>query len=77
MRQFSTHAAVNAVVNAVEEQNKLIVDFVAKNPGCRKPMIAAFLKINVRTLERYIKNLVDNGRITFKGAPKSGGYYIK
>lgn len=71
------NAAVNAVVNAVEEQNKLIVDFVAKNPGCRKPMIAAFLKINVRTLERYIKNLVDNGRITFKGAPKSGGYYIK
>lgn len=69
-------AVVNAALNAVEEQNKLIVDFIAKNPGCRKPMIAAFLRINVRTLERHIKSLVDNGQITFKGAPKSGGYFV-
>jgi len=73
----AVNAVVSAVVNAVEEQNNLIVDFVANNPGCRKPMIAAFLKINIRTLERHIKILVDNGRLTFKGAPKSGGYFIK
>jgi len=70
-------AVVSAAVSAVEEQYKLIVDFVANNPGCRKPMIAAFLKINVRTLERHIKVLMDNGRLTFKGAPKYGGFFIK
>lgn len=73
----AVNAVVGAVVNAAEEQNNLIVDFVAKNPGCRKPMIAAFLKINIRTLERHIKILVDNGRLIFKGAPKTGGYFIK
>lgn len=64
-----------AVVNAVEEKNNLIVDYVTKNPGCRKPMISNSLKINIRTLERHIKLLVDNDRLAFKGAPKTGGYY--
>ncbi len=69
------YAVVNAVVNAVEEKNNLIVDYVTKNPGCRKPMISNSLKINIRTLERHIKLLVDNDRLAFKGAPKTGGYY--
>lgn len=31
---------------------------------------------SLRTMQRYLKRLSDSGKINFRGAPKTGGYYI-
>jgi ATP-dependent DNA helicase RecG len=32
-------------------------------------------KVSQRTIERWIKQLKNENKIEFKGAPKTGGYY--
>ena len=34
------------------------------------------LHIPVKTLERWIKQLRDERKVVFKGAPKTGDYYV-
>ncbi len=46
-------------------------------PGMNAPVLASTLKKSLRTIQRYLKQLTDAGKIEFKGAAKNGGYYIK
>jgi len=62
------------VVNGVV---KTVYDFIAQNPGCRKPLIALQTKIPLKTVDKHITKLREMNKIEFVGAPKSGGYYIK
>ncbi|MBA7585308.1 hypothetical protein ES708_27283 [subsurface metagenome] len=42
----------------------------------RIPELSEQLNVPSKTIERWIKKLRDESKITFKGAPKTGGYFI-
>lgn len=50
---------------------------VESMPGLNAPVIATTLNKSLRTIQRYLKKLVDEGKVEFRGAAKNGGYYIK
>ncbi len=52
-----------------------ILEFIQLHPGCRVNFIAETIGISNRIVERYIRQLREQGKIEFRGAPKTGGYY--
>ena len=53
----------------------LLFEAIRSNPGLRAPALAKLLDAGVRTIERHLSAL--GSKIEFRGAPKTGGYYIK
>ena len=66
----TTHEGVNEGV-------KFLYDLIEKNPNKKTPFFAKELNSSVENIERWIKKLKDEGKIEFKGAPKTGGYFVK
>jgi len=60
----------------INEGINSLIQFISDHPGKRLPEIEKYLKIPVKTLERWIKISRDQGRIEFKGSKKTGGYFI-
>jgi Fic family protein len=60
----------------VKNKSELIYEIIAQFPGINAPAIAQHLGLSLRSTQRYIKQLSEQGLIIFKGAPKSGGYFI-
>ncbi len=60
---------VNGGVNGTLHQ-------ITSSPGIRTDELLAKLSCSKRTLERWLKQLRDEGKIVYKGAPKTGGYHI-
>lgn len=52
-----------------------ILEYIQLNPGCRANAIAEAITTTTRTVERHIRKLREQGKIEFRGAPKTGGYY--
>jgi len=63
----------NGGVNSMEQQ---MMETLRKMPGLNAPEIASALGKSLRTTQRILKILCDNGKIEFKGAPKNGGYFL-
>ena len=55
---------------------ELLFDAIRNNPGMNAPALVNMLQKSQRTIQRYLKQLSDKGRIEFRGAPKNGGYHI-
>lgn len=55
---------------------KEILELIEKNEGIKIFEIATLLNKSTRTVKRYIKQLRDEEKIKYTGAPKTGGYYI-
>ena len=56
----------------------VLLAFLADNPGKKTGEIRHALdNIPQRTLERWLKLLKAQGRIEFRGAPRTGGYFIR
>ena len=53
-----------------------LLTFVESSPGKRTVDIAISLNISLRTTERWIKKLREEGKIEFRGSKKTGGYYV-
>lgn len=53
-----------------------IYNCIKQNPGLRLPELSKLSGTSLKTLERWIKQLRDEGKIVYKGAPKTGGYHI-
>ena len=68
----STHTDGGA--NALE---LLLCKTLTTNPGLNAPTLASLLGKSLRTTQRYLKKLSDDGKIEFRGAAKGGGYYNK
>jgi ATP-dependent DNA helicase RecG len=60
----------------VNEGAETLLEFIRRTPGLRTPQISKAIGVPVRTLEKWLKELRDKGRIVFKGSPKGGGYRI-
>jgi ATP-dependent DNA helicase RecG len=61
---------VNGGVNA-------LLAFLQTNPGKRASELVQPLNASLRTIERWLKQLKDQDKIEFRGASKTGGYYVK
>ena len=64
--------AVNEAVNEVENR---VLFAISKHPGIRKPSLIAKTGKSRATVERAVATLKKHGKIEFRGAPKTGGYY--
>ncbi|MBL0709652.1 MAG: HTH domain-containing protein [Colwellia sp.] len=54
-----------------------VLTFIKNNQPTKAKNIAEYFDVTKRTIERYLKQLKDNKKIEFKGATKTGGYYVK
>ena len=50
---------------------------VTKAKPKAKKIAEKFDKVTQRTVERWIKQLKDEGKIECRGSKKTGGYYVK
>lgn len=53
-----------------------VLDYLKAHPGARTNEIASALGIAERTLQRMLKKLKGEQTLAFKGAPKTGGYFV-
>jgi ATP-dependent DNA helicase RecG len=70
-----TFVRSEGVNEGLNEGVNLLYDTIQKRPGVRIPELSAHLNVPAKTLERWIKQLRKEKRITFKGSAKTGGYY--
>jgi ATP-dependent DNA helicase RecG len=61
----------------VSEGVNTLFDYIKNNPGKRTPQFEEALGVPIKTVERWLKKLKDEQKIEFRGAPKTGGYYIR
>jgi ATP-dependent DNA helicase RecG len=54
-----------------------LLAYIQANPGLRAGEMAGTFTVTQRTIERWLKQLKENGVIEFRGAAKTGGYYYK
>ncbi|MBP1637560.1 MAG: Fic family protein [Bacteroidetes bacterium] len=75
----ANNAGVNVGVNVgVNIELERILDLIKQLPGINANQIAKQVPDKTkRTIERQLAVLKANNSIEFKGAPKSGGYYLK
>jgi len=55
---------------------KEILDYIANYPQITIPQLAQFLNVNTRTIERYMKELREEGKIVREGSRKAGQWKI-
>ena len=75
---------LNEILNALKqhtfgtsiETDNPVLDFIINHPGSRANQISEALGIPLRTLQRELSRLKAAGQITFRGAPKNGGYFV-
>jgi ATP-dependent DNA helicase RecG len=68
------NVGVSVVINVgVNDLLRIITD----NPGVNAKQFHVYFDVTDRTVERWIKQLREENKIEFKGAPKTGGYFFK
>ena len=67
----------NSLNEGVNEGVKSLYDLIKNKPNNRSTYFASELNTSVKNIERWLKQLKDEDKIEFKGAPKTGGYSIK
>ena len=76
LKRKQNNYATNDIVNGIVNEQAIIILLRAK-PGLNASEIAESISKSWRTTMRYLKSLNEKGLIEFRGAPKTGGYYIK
>ena len=69
MVTFSTLVLISEGVSS-------LIGCIRNKPGLRIPELSEQLYVPAKPIERWIKKLRDENRIVFKGAPKTGGYFM-
>ena len=65
------------VTEGVNGGVKLLFNLIQKTPGHRAPYFSEALDTSVKNIERWLKTLRNQGLVEFRGAPKTGGYFVK
>ena len=53
-----------------------VLVFISAHPGCKNPDIAERFRISQSTVNRILKQLKEDGLITYEGSKKTGGYRV-
>ena len=67
---------IEGVSRDVKDKMKNILLVVFKEGGLKASEIGSRVEVPVKSIERYIKKLKESALIEFRGAPKTGGYYL-
>jgi len=67
---YKSNEGVNEGVNSLYE-------LIKNNPNNRSTFFAKELKTSVKNAKRWLKQLKEEEKIEFVGAPKTGGYFAK
>ena len=65
---------IDEVVNSIDE---VVNEVVKSHPGLRKPELVPLVGKSRATVERALASLIAAERVEFRGAPKTGGYYVR
>ena len=65
----SKNKGVNEGVNA-------LLAIITQHPGLRVPLLAEKMRTSAKNVERWLKQLKETNEIEFRGAPKTGGYFL-
>ena len=71
-----TFSTLVSISEGVSEGVSSLLVCIRNKPGLRIPELSEQIHVPAKTIERWIKKLRDENRIVFKGAPKTGGYFI-
>ena len=61
----------------INEGIKKLYNYIKNNPHKRTSQISKDLQVPIKTLERWIKKLKEEGKIEYVGSKKTGGYCVK
>lgn len=61
----------------LNSREKRVIQILEDTPGLRTNELSSMIGVSIPTLSRTLKNLIDLGLIEYRGAKKTGGYYIK
>ena len=71
------HDTVNGTVNGtVNENEQIVLDLIRKEEGLNAIEISERIYKSLRMTKRYLKSLNEKELVEFRGAPKTGGYYL-
>lgn len=73
--EFNNEGVSEGVHEGVSEGVHNLFNLIYKEPGLRTPALAEKLNTSPKNIERWLKQLKDEGKIEFRGIPKSGGYW--
>lgn len=73
-KNYSNNDIVN---NTINENEQIVINLLKTKPGLNASEIAKSISKSWRTTMRYLKSLNEKNRIEFRGAPKTGGYFLK
>jgi ATP-dependent DNA helicase RecG len=54
-----------------------VFEHIRMHPGVRTGELVSALGVSQRTIERWLKQLKDQQKIVFRGAAKTGGYFVQ
>jgi ATP-dependent DNA helicase RecG len=69
------NGGVNGGANGTDDN--VLLSYITRSPGMRTHSMAAALGRPLDTVEKQLRRLKKGGRIEFRGAPKTGGYYVR
>ena len=74
--QGSLDESKNKGVNeGVNEGVNALLAIITQHPGLRVPLLAEKMRTSAKNVERWLKQLKENGKVEYRGATKTGGYY--
>lgn len=75
-KQRQGEGVAEGVTEGVTGGVKELLDLIRKSPGQRAPYFSQELDTSVKNIERWLKTLREQKLVEFRGAPKTGGYFI-
>lgn len=69
--------AFEGVNEGVKAELLRLFQIIQNEPGLRVQVLSGKMQKSIATTERYLKLLREKDSIEFRGAPKTGGYFVK
>jgi ATP-dependent DNA helicase RecG len=66
---------IEGVNEGVKEGINGLLSLIQRQPAMRAPAMAEAMQTSPKNIERWLKQLKQEQKIEFRGAPKTGGYY--
>ena len=76
-RRPNDNGTVNGTVKLKTIKEEIVFELIKSEEGLSAPEIAERVGKSLRTTKRYLATLKKSNKIEFRGAPKTGGYYLK
>ncbi|WP_081863556.1 winged helix-turn-helix transcriptional regulator [Akkermansia muciniphila] len=77
MKRYKSKNAPNDRLNdRLNSREKQVLQILTETPGLRTNELSSLISVSIPTLSRTLKNLINLGLIEYRGAKKTGGYYI-